>query len=188
MTQPPQATVRYSIDRDDRLVCLSDTWLEFARENEAPELTNDLVLGRSLWSFVSGRETRDLYELLFDWVRSRGTEISVPFRCDSPDTLRFMRLRLSPSEAEGVNLAAVLDRKERRSHLRLLERMAPRADYTFETCSFCRRIFVFGAWLEPEEAVARLGWLESQNPPGLSEGVCEACARTCRELAPPEAC
>lgn len=180
MTQPGQATYRYSIDREDTLVSVDEQWLRFAQENDAPELTEESVLGRSLWTFVKGRETRDLYELLFEKVRSGKDRVSVPFRCDSPDALRFMRLELSPSRAAGLDMTAVVERVEPRRHMRVLERLVQRADYTFDTCSFCRRIFAFGAWLELEEAVARLEWLETGKPPELAEVVCDACTRRCR--------
>ena len=55
----------YSIDRDDTIASVSDSWLEFARENQASELTRDRVVGRRLWSFIAGRETRLLYEDVF---------------------------------------------------------------------------------------------------------------------------
>jgi len=182
MTKPRSATYHYSIDADDRLVVVSDTWLAFARENDAPELTRDQVLGRPLWRFVSGSETTEIYQLLFDWVRSCGAQVKVPFRCDSPDQIRFMCLHLNRSEGQGIDMAAVLERVVPRTGLRLLERMATRADYSFEICSFCRRIFAFGAWLEPEQAVERLGWLESETPPQLEDGICEPCQRKNRAL------
>ena len=48
----------YSIDRQDALTSVSDSWLEFARENGAKKLTRDFVVGQPLWRFIAGRETR----------------------------------------------------------------------------------------------------------------------------------
>ena len=91
-----------------------------------------------------------------------------------------MRLKLAPSDSGGIDLKAVLQRVAPRSSVGILERMALRADYGCPICSFCKRIFAFGAWLELEEAIRRLTWLESGNPPRLVEDVCEVCARECR--------
>lgn len=177
MTRPRTATYHYAIDARDRLLSVSNSWLSFAAENDAPELTREHVIGRPIWDFVAGARTRDIYQLLFDWVRRREARLSLPIRCDSPDWMRFMQLFLSPSEQGGIDFRAVLDHVEPRGHLRMLDRLAPRADYAFPMCSFCKRIFAFGAWLEPEEAVARLGWLESHDPPEIEDDVCHDCAR-----------
>lgn len=183
MTQPRAATYEYSIDESDRLVSVSNTWVDFARANGAPELTRERVVGRPLWEFMEGAEIREIYELLFGWVRRHQSVIELPFRCDSPDCLRFMRLRLTPSEAGRIDLAAVLDREERRPHLMILDCLSARSEYAFPLCSFCRRIFAFGAWLEPEEAIARLGWLESRHPPQIEEDVCGYCSSEARAHA-----
>jgi hypothetical protein len=183
MTRPRAATYHYSIDRDNHLVSVSNTWLDFARENDAPELTRERVVDCSIWDFVAGAKTREIYEMLFAWVRDRGAVISVPFRCDSPDRMRFMKLQLTPSEDAGIDLAAILESEERRPYMRLFERLAPRSDYAFPTCSFCRRVFAFGCWLEPQEAVRRLGWLESKAPPRVEEDVCVDCAQRSRAQA-----
>jgi hypothetical protein len=180
MTQPGRATYHYSVDSDDRIVSVSSTWLAFALENGAPELTSDRLLGEPIWSFVSGPQVVEIYTLLFEWVRTSHARISVPFRCDSPNELRFMRLHLAPSEAAGVEMAAIVERVFSRPAIHLLERLASRADYSFEICSFCRRIFAFGAWLELEEAISRLAWLETERPPQLEEVVCESCERSSR--------
>lgn len=180
MTQPRSASYHYSLDPDDRVSSVSNTWLAFARENDAPELTRDHVVGQPIWSFVAGSKIREIYELLFEWVRRHGAVLEVPFRCDSPDCMRFMRLQLQPAEGGQIDLVGILDGEERRPHMRILDRLSPRSDYAFPLCSFCRRVFAFGKWLEPEEAVRRLGWLESEAPPMVEEGVCKDCERAAR--------
>lgn len=175
MTRP--GSYDYSIDSHDRLIAVGDSWLSFASENDAPELTREKVIGRRIWDFIAGDPTREIYRLLLARVRGQHAGLSLPIRCDSPDLLRFMQIRLSPGERSGVDIRVVLDRVERRDHLRMLDRLAPRADYAFPMCSFCKRLFAFGAWLEPEEAIARLGWLESRDPPEIEEDVCGECAR-----------
>ena len=130
MTEAPQTTYCYSIDGDDRVVAVSDAWLEFARQNDAPELTRDRVLGRPCWQFITGRETLEIYEALFGRVRQTGTTLSVPIRCDSPTELRFMRLRVTPAEDGRLDLESVVERIAKRPRLSILDRLASRADYT----------------------------------------------------------
>ena len=179
MTQPP-AACHYSIDRDDVMRAVGTVWLDFAQRNAAPELTRERVVGRPIWDFVAGGKTREIYRLLFRRVRAANTRMSLPFRCDSPDRLRFMQLELCPGDDSSIDFTAVLERELPRRHVRLLDRLSGRAGYKFSICSFCRRVFAFGAWLEPEEAVARLGWLETECPPELEEYVCDDCERQCR--------
>lgn len=174
---------RYTIDRSDALRGVDDAWLGFARDNEAAELTRAHVLGRPLWQFIAGAETSRIYALLLSRVRDRGAPVSVPFRCDSPDRFRFMRLDLSAAEDGGVALAGVLVREQARPHYPLLDRLCTRSRYAFPICSFCRRIYAFGEWLEAEQAVARLGLLESEHPPAIEEEVCASCSSECRTLA-----
>lgn len=177
------ATYTYSIDHSDRLVSLSDSWLAFAVENDAPSLTRELVCGRSIWEFISGADTRQLYRLLFERVRADGRRRSVPFRCDSPDRLRFMELQLAPG-ADGIELCGVLLREQQRVYCPLFDTALPHAQYSFPSCSVCRRVFAFGAWLEVEEAVRRLGAFDTARPPGLEPGLCDACRRLLEGQAP----
>ena len=180
MTRPRSATYHYSIDREDRLTAVSNAWVGFADENDAPELTRDFVLHRRIWDFVDGVRTREVYEVLFRWVREHQAVLSIPLRCDSPDRIRHMLLTLSPSVDGGIDMAGILEDEHPRAPLKLFDRLVPRADYAFPVCSFCRRVFAFGSWLEPEEAVKRLGWLESGDPPEIEDDVCQECRRKAR--------
>jgi hypothetical protein len=175
--QDPRPSCDYSLDAADRLVAVSEAWLEFARENGAPQLDPQAVMHRSIWAFVAGQETRHLYRVLFERVRKRGTSLSVPFRCDSPERIRFMELRMHPAAGEGIDCSGVLLHEHARPHLPLLDPILARADYSFPMCSLCKKIFVFGDWMEVEDAVARLGMFDSARPPALDYGCCDACRR-----------
>ncbi len=176
MPDPQRATYRYSIDADDAVSSVGPSWLDFAAENAAPELTRESVLGRPLWDFIAGAQTRHLYETLFERVRAGG-RLSVPFRCDSPDVFRFMRLHLAALPGGGIDFLSVLLRSQGRPRTSLLDSIIPRADYSFDMCSLCKRIFAFGEWLEPEHAIARLGLFDVPSPPGIEYEVCDRCLR-----------
>jgi hypothetical protein len=166
----------YSIDAKDRVVALSDAWLEFARENRASELTRERVIGQPLWSFVSGRETRRLYEDVFVRARSRRESIELPFRCDSPDRFRFMRLLVSPGSGEGIECVGVLIREQQRPFFPILDRAFPRTSVSLPMCSLCKRIYAFRTrWLELEDAIRELDLFGQKELPRIDYVVCDGC-------------
>ena len=78
--------IQYIIDAEDRIVYVSDNWWFFAEENGADaSCYPPHLLGRSLWDFIDGEETRYLYGALTGKVRQAKKGIQVPIRCDSPD-------------------------------------------------------------------------------------------------------
>jgi hypothetical protein len=166
----------YIIDETDRIIDVSGAWLTFARENDAPELTREAVIGHVLWSFVAGDETRRLYQILLDTVRSNDTIIMLPFRCDSPTLRRDMRLIMSPLHAGRVRLEGVLVSVTPRPYVALLDRSLPRAGAVLTLCAFCRRAWMEqDDWVELEDLVVRLGLFTEPRPPALAEGLCPGC-------------
>jgi hypothetical protein len=171
----------YAIDREDRIVSVGESWLAFAEENRASELTRERVLGRSLWSFVAGSETRLLYREVFRRVRTRAESAELPFRCDSPECFRFMRLRLDPGPRDSIRCRGITVREQARPFFSILDRAFPRSDSTLDMCSFCKKIGAFGSeWLEAEDAIRRLNLFESARLPRLEHVVCPSCASVCR--------
>ena len=80
--------VEYWIDADDVVFAAGDGWVEFARDNDAPELV-DLASGRTLWSHFNSDEVRDVWRAVVARVRALHAEATVPLRCDGPDTRRW---------------------------------------------------------------------------------------------------
>ena len=85
----------YRIDSSDTIVWCSESWDDFAVANEAPEACGEAILGHSVWQYFEGFETRHLYRMCFNRVRSGLGDIVLPFRCDGPTTIREMKLRIS---------------------------------------------------------------------------------------------
>lgn len=171
----------YELDAADCISFVSESWLDFARGNGAPELTRERVLGHPLWAFVAGDETRRVYEAIFERVRRMERPVVVPFRCDSPDRFRFMELAIQPSAAGRMECRATLVREQTRPFFSILDRAFPRSERSLPMCSFCRRILVAGAeWLEAEAAVARLDLFDSTRLPRLEYRVCDGCAAVAR--------
>lgn len=169
---------RYTVAADDRIADVSDGWVEFARANGAPELARESVVGESLWRFVSGREVRHLYGLIFTRVREHDTPVVLPFRCDSPARRRHMRMVISPLYGGVLQLDAVLEREEPRSPVRLLEGHAERSERLLALCSWCKRVrSPGGEWLEVEDAAVRLDLLSAERLPQVTHGICPRCDR-----------
>ena len=93
----PNQPYVYRIDARDAIVWVSDNWQMFAVANEGAETTYaDQVLGRSLWEFITGMETRHLYQIVIQEARQRQKTVRLLFRCDAPDERRFLRLTIVP--------------------------------------------------------------------------------------------
>jgi len=167
---------RYRIDADERICEVSPAWLRFAAENEAPELTEAAVLGRSLWDFVVGEDTRRLYGLLFADLRARRGERRIPFRCDSPTLTRHMNLTLRGLAAGAIEMEGELLATEARPAQALLARHGARGQDELRICSLCRRIETQDAWLDIAEAIGRRRLFAETLPPRLVETTCPDCA------------
>jgi len=176
MVSPSRPKYGYAVDANDTIISVSPIWLAFARENGAPELSEQAVVGRSLWDFIEGTETVDLYKAIFQRVRSSTPRVIMPFRCDSPTLRRHMRLEITRGPNEGIQFDGVLEHVEPTKVLNLLDPSFPRSDAILTMCSCCKRAIIepFG-WLEVEEAAVRLHLLEKSRAPKIRQTVCPGC-------------
>jgi hypothetical protein len=176
MVSPSRPKYRYAVDANDTIISVSPIWLAFARENGAPELSEQAVVGRSLWDFIGGTETVRLYKAIFQRVRSNTPRVIMPFRCDSPTLRRHMRLEIARCPNEGIQFDAVLEHVEPTAPLNLLDPCFPRSDDMLTMCSCCKRAVLepFG-WLEIEEAAVRLHLLEKERAPKIRQTICPGC-------------
>jgi hypothetical protein len=164
------------IDDADRIVRVNDHWLEFARENEAPELTANAVLDQPLWHFIDGRETTYLYKQIFAQVRAGKSQIKIPFRCDSPKCRRFMEMKLSLLPGDSIEFLSRILRLEPRDPITLLEAAPERSAELLTICSWCKKILLpQGNWVEIEEAVKALDLFAHHRLPRLTHGICVSC-------------
>ena len=175
MSDDPNRRFVYRIDAVDVISDVDDAWVEFAQRNEAESLTRTAVVGSSLWTHVSGVETRHLYRHLFAQVRT-GREITIPFRCDSPTVRRFHEMRMTPLPAGGIELACELLREERRTQgpAALLEKSAHKSGEFIVMCSWCKKINVpQNGWMELEQAVQVMQLLSESPLPAITHAICE---------------
>ncbi len=176
----PLATYRYQLDADDRIVFVSDAWLAFAVQNDAPGLTREAVLGRPIWDFITGPSTRQIYEHLHEETRARQRVLTVPFRCDSPDRRRFMELELRSLPDGFIQADSRLLREEQRSPVDALRVSVERTDEFVDTCSLCRRVREDHDWAEIEDLVLR-GLFHEPGPPQFTHTTCPDCEERVRD-------
>lgn len=177
-------SVEYEIDAEGRVRAVGGDWEEAARAVGAAELMGDSVLGRPVLDFIADAETRHLYAVLFDAVRSAHRPAAVPFRCDTPDRRRFMELRIVPADSQALCLSSVLVREEEREPVALYPTSVDRdADFVC-LCSWCQRVRVEGeSWVEVEVAIRQLALFSRSSPPSITHGACGECTdRVLREI------
>jgi len=171
------AGIAYDVDADDRIVAVTSNWLSFARQNQAPDLTPEIVAGRSLFDFISDWQTRYCYRTLVDRVRSTQRASTIPFRCDSPTARRYMELTISPRDKGHLWFESRLLSEEERAAIPLLDPMADHSKGWILSCSWCKRINALGDWVEVEVAIRHLDLFSGGPLPRISHGVCDDCGK-----------
>lgn len=166
----------YEVDGTDRIIAVSGDWLDFARENGAPELTEDLVVGRSLWDFIEGVDTQAFYEFIFERVRKARIALKVPFRCDSPTCRRWMEMEIKPQLERGILLCSRIVRTEAIPASDRPKVIKRRPGGLVTVCGWCRRVQLPSLeWVQFEDAVPALELENRCCMPGLTHGICESC-------------
>jgi hypothetical protein len=168
-------TLSYHVDGQNRIAQVGPNWDAFALANDAPEVCARKVLNRPLMDFLSGFETKHLYDIMLSKVRSTRNPLTVPFRCDAPDLRRFMELTMRPREGGGIEFQTVVLREEARTPTILLDRTSRRGGGPVLMCAWCKKVNVQGEWLEVEDAVAKLQLFQEPVVPELTHGICSSC-------------
>lgn len=86
----------YQLNPDNLIMAVGGDWDSFALANNGRTAFTEHVLGRSLWSFVSGTEMRSYLNAVFFVCRERGKQISLPFRCDQPSVSLTLCMTVTP--------------------------------------------------------------------------------------------
>lgn len=168
---------KYTIDSEDRITSVCQNWCEFARDNKATDqCTSPLILGRTLWDFISDMETRHIYELMVQQVRMSNKQANVTINCDSPDLKRLIEITINPLDGNSIEFSSTIVEEEERDALPILDPSVERSRELVKICSFCKKIAVSeNEWLETSQAVARLGLFGQSPMPKLSHGMCPEC-------------
>ncbi len=165
----------YGIDHQDLITHASENWDDFALGNKGDSSLRNKILNRPIWDFISDAETISLYKSLVEKVRKKGVTLDFPFRCDSPDKRRYMRMRIQPEADAHVLFQSIIEREEPRQPLTVLDSGIERDDRILRICGWCKSIKHDDRWLPIEEAVQKLGLMKQRVLPKLSHGICESC-------------
>lgn len=166
--------VSYVLNADDELVSVNDAWGDFARSNLGGRAAAAEVLGRKLWDFIAGAETRLLYRDILHRVR-RGNTLRFNIRCDAPDRRRLIEVVVAPAAGAAVEFHTRVLWEEAREWQPLLDPRVAHTDEFLHLCAWCKKVQVGDEWLEVEDAVTRLALFDQPALPQLSHGLCPAC-------------
>lgn len=164
----------YHINHEDELIYANDDWYDFAKENEAGYLVADRMYGQSLWNFIIDPETINLYQTIFHKVRKNNTVLTLPFRCDSPELRRYMKLTIAKMDS-GIQLTGRVLKLEKRDKVLLFDAHAKRTNKTLRICAWCKKVEVEGNWHEVETVIERLKLFQKTKLPQLDHVMCNNC-------------
>ena len=166
----------YSINKDDIITNYSKNFPSFARNNDWQlDMEPEAVLGHSIFDFISGSETKHLYQVLFEHCRNGKHIGPIPFRCDSPTERRFLELNLRLLPNSHIDIITELLKTESRPPVRILQANTTRTEQLIRICSMCKKVFVDDEWVEIEEALIRMKLFEQERLPRLTHGLCNSC-------------
>ncbi len=171
-------SLSYAIDGEDRLVRVDEGFYRFAEENGWDGAGD--CLGRTLWDFVAGEQVKKVQRLLVRRVREGTREVSLPFRCEAPEFIREMQIRIDATGSRRVVLftATLTYEEDREEPQPLYDVEVPRSEGDFLTmCAWCDRFLVSGEWVEVEEAARRLQLFRRAQMPPLDHSICPQCNR-----------
>lgn len=150
-------TCVYFVTTSYTIHSIGGDWDTFARENGAPDLTADHVVNRQLWDFISGTTVKHLYHAILTKVFKSGKPITIPYRCDSPNWRRVMKLRVMRSSRDLCELISSTIAIEPRPEVEILNSHIERSDFWLPICSWCKKIAVDEyRWVEAEDAEQEL--------------------------------
>lgn len=150
--------------------------MAFAKENGAPELTPDYVLGKSLWGFFRGQETIDLTQMIFDKVRLTEASFVIPFRCDAPRLMRPMVMLVQPGAGKTIEISTRTVHEPAPEHLGEVAPLDHRVGELLKVCAWCCRVELLSSmWVEVETAIGDMSALSAAYVPPISHGICTDC-------------
>lgn len=170
----------YRLDGDDRIVAVGGGWAAAARVGGAKALLEPGFIGRSLWQYIRARPLRELYQELFAAVRDAGRPVEFPYRCDTPERRRHMRMRLTPLADRGLEVGSWLVQAEPRGRPLVVVSVSRGSEHALR-CSVCNRFRVADGWSDVIDAVAVGVVLDSDRPLRVIYGVCQDCRQALRQ-------
>ncbi len=170
--------ITYRIDKNDLIEFTDGAWDEFAIANSGPQIVTAKILGRSIWDFMSGETTKNVYRRILSRVRA-GEPVQFNFRCDSPTVRRFLHLKITSLADGGVQFESrTICSEPAAGHDHELTNRTFTGN-VFVICSWCNKVKTGDAsWHEVEDAINITKLFEVETAPLLSHGICPECLNT----------
>ena len=173
------------LDARNRIASVNDAWLHIMCPQNGVQPEADRLIDRPFWDFISGTQVRQVWEILFERVRSAWAPLFLPTRADTPDLQRVWDLELHPLPERGLHLIAHFVWSQERPALALFDPAFPRNGDSLGYCAWCNRVQVrIGAWEEVEEAQVTLRLDAAQALPTLKHAVCNGCKQSLLKTFP----
>lgn len=165
----------YEIDSEDNIVFCSDTWDNFAIENDGEHLAFEQIKGQSIWNHISCDKTVGLYQRIFASARA-GKPVQFFLRCDSPTVRRLLHVSVSPTIEGRVRTTTLLFRTDEREPVHTVNCAHGHdpADDCYTLCTWCNKLDA-GSWLELEDLMHLRRSEGREAPPPVRHGICDPC-------------
>lgn len=165
----------YQVDAEDKIIYIGGGWNTFAIANGGNSLATSPPLGKSLWSCINGLSTRFIYQSLVNKVRRTKQKISLPLRCDAPDTLRYLELEISPGARDSIWFRTTLKKEIDQNSLSPIAKPDLMEQPTIKMCAWCKLIAFRDSWLTIEDVIWFHGLLDGPEVPPITHGICPDC-------------
>jgi len=164
----------YRVDEKDRITFMNSNWFMFAENNGMHLRPSTQLLRTRLWQHVSDPTVRHFYAVFMAKVRKTGKPITIPFRCDSPDLMRFMALTISRHKKTELKFRTMLLREEAQAPAELPAGERTKIAPLIMMCVWCKNV-KSTRWLKPERAVRDLNLFKNSGWPLISHITCPRC-------------
>ena len=169
--------IQYRLGRGDVIEDVNDAWVSFARDNGAPELLPERVLGQTVWTFVHGPAVQYMWQLIFGRARQERAALRLPYRCDAPRTRRYLEMEVSAPDGVLVTCTSRTVWEESRPAVEWFVQDRDPSDEHLIMCSWCNRARLHQRWVEIEQAIDELHLFDRRLGAPISHGICEACVQ-----------
>lgn len=170
----------YRLDAVDRVCEVSADWDIFAARNGAPGLLRNTVIGRPIWSFLSGNAAEYHYACLFETVRQTGLSQRLRIRFDGPARQTLMQMDIAAGENQSINLSTQTLRERAVHYSPLWDRRLARSGEVVYSCSWCKAIYLEKRWFKLADAELLRRDLRGPTPPEVAYDICPHCEQNIR--------
>ncbi|WP_396627040.1 hypothetical protein [Luteitalea sp.] len=171
----------YVIDGQDRIQAVNDAYVaDVGGAGGDAQHVRQRLIGQVIWHVLPG--VAEWYGPLVRRARAEQRTVCFPFRCDTPDLRRLMRMRIRPEPGGAISFESAVVRVQPRPHVPLVTATGDPGVPVVSMCSWCKRVDAAGDWLEVEDAMERLG-ADSNRLPSVSHGICPRCLDELAALA-----